>query len=44
MHVSISTKAWVRRSDKNNVKMEEALSGRVARPSFLPDSVPGERK
>jgi outer membrane protein len=30
--------------DKNNIKMEEAMSGRVARPSFIPDSVPGERK
>jgi outer membrane protein len=30
--------------DKNNIKMEEALSGHVARPSFIPESVPGERK
>ncbi|MGA7234945.1 MAG: TolC family protein [Bryobacteraceae bacterium] len=30
--------------ERNNIKMDEALSGRVARPSFIPDSVPGERK
>jgi outer membrane protein TolC len=30
--------------DKNNVHMEEALSGRVAKPSTLPSSLPGERQ
>ena len=30
--------------EKNNVKMEEALSGNVARPSIIPDHVPGERQ
>ena len=30
--------------DKNNVKMEEAVSGHVERPSFLPEQLPGERK
>jgi outer membrane protein len=30
--------------DRNNIKMDEALSGHVARPSFIPDNVPGERK
>ncbi len=30
--------------DKNNVKMDEAVSGHVERPSFIPETVPGERK
>jgi outer membrane protein TolC len=30
--------------DKNNINMDEALSGQVARPSILPDALPGVRK
>jgi outer membrane protein TolC len=30
--------------DQNHIKMEEAMSGHVARPSFIPETVPGERK
>ncbi len=30
--------------DQNHIKMEEAMSGHVARPSFIPENVPGERK
>lgn len=30
--------------EQNNIKMEEAMSGHVARSSFIPDSVPGEKK
>jgi outer membrane protein TolC len=30
--------------EKNNIRMDEAVSGRVERPSFLPNAMPGERK
>ncbi len=30
--------------EKNNIRMEEAMSGRVARPSMLPETLPGDRK